>query len=59
MPWMYKNRQVKEGRGWKDDEGVKHPWRWATAWTDKEKRAAGLRWKDEQKNLGEQQDVQN
>lgn len=26
--WQYKNRIIRVGKPWVDDEGTKHPWSW-------------------------------
>ena len=41
--WTYTGLRIKEGRGWTDNNGVKHPAQW-TRWTDAEKTAKGLVW---------------
>jgi hypothetical protein len=41
--WTYSGRVIKQGRGWKDAEGVQHPAQW-NRWTDEEKAAKGLVW---------------
>lgn len=45
MPWKYNNQIIKEGRGWVDSNGVKHPRQWAS-WADADKTAMGLVWED-------------
>ena len=45
--WMYKNRVIREGRSWTDDNGVKHPHNWII-WSDEYKAQMGLVWKDKQ-----------
>ena len=44
MPYIYNGKQLREGRGFTDADGVKHPATWATAWSDEEKAAKGLVW---------------
>lgn len=46
MPWKYSSRTLKEGRGWTDDNGFKHPYNWASAWTDTDKKNWGVTWED-------------
>ena len=45
MPWKYNNRTIRAGKGWIDDNGIKHPSIWMR-WTDAEKKAFGLTWED-------------
>ena len=45
MPWKYKDRIVRAGKAWIDDNGIKHPNIWMR-WTDAEKKAFGLTWED-------------
>tara|TARA_A100001035_G_C27785230_1_gene503998 strand:- start:3002 stop:3577 length:576 start_codon:yes stop_codon:yes gene_type:complete len=45
MPWKYGNKIIKEGRGWTDDAGTKHPYNW-NIWSDADKKAAGLTWEE-------------
>lgn len=44
--WTYTGLRIKEGRGWTDNNGVKHPAQW-TRWSDAEKTAKGLVWVDD------------
>jgi hypothetical protein len=43
---MYKYGQtvIRVGRSWTDNDGIKHPTQWATAWSADEKTAHGLVW---------------
>jgi hypothetical protein len=41
--WTYTGLRIREGRGWTDNNGVKHPAQW-TRWTAEEKAAKGLVW---------------
>ena len=43
--WLYKSKPVKEGRSWKDANGVTHPATWMR-WTRKQKESKGLVWKE-------------
>ena len=43
MPWTHQGKIIREGRGWVDANGVKHPTNWAS-WSDEEKTAKGLVW---------------
>ena len=45
MPWTYQGKIIREGRGWVDANGVKHPTNWAS-WSDEEKTAKGLVWQE-------------
>ena len=45
MPWKYKDRIIRVGKPWVDDNGIKHPSVWMR-WTDDEKKAFGLKWED-------------
>jgi len=44
--WKYQNRVIKVGRGWTDNDGVKHPSTW-NRWSADEKAARGLVWEDD------------
>ena len=44
--WTYTGLRIREGRGWTDNSGVKHPAQW-TRWTAEEKSAKGLVWVDD------------
>ena len=43
MPWKYGSKIIREGRGWTDNAGTKHPYNW-NIWSDADKKAAGLTW---------------
>ena len=43
--WTYQGKQIKEGRAWKNADGIQHPTSWGR-WSDDEKVAAGLVWVD-------------
>lgn len=45
MPWTYNGKNIREGRSWQDDAGIKHPPTWGR-WSDEEKEAKGLVWVD-------------
>ncbi len=45
MPWKLGSKIIKEGTGWVDGNGTKHPATW-TRWSDDEKKAKGLKWED-------------
>jgi hypothetical protein len=44
--WTYCGLRIREGRGWTDNDGVKHPAQW-TRWTLEQKQAKGLVWEDD------------
>ena len=44
MPWKHNGVTIKEGKSWSDGT-YKHPYNWATAWSDKDKKRMGLTWK--------------
>ena len=39
--WTYQGKRIKEGRAWKNADGIQHPTSWGR-WSDSEKVAAGL-----------------
>ena len=43
--WTYQGKRIKEGRAWKNADGIQHPTSWGR-WSDDEKVAAGLVWLD-------------
>lgn len=45
--WKYGETVIRMGRSWVDNDGVKHPVQWATAWSAEEKEAKGLVWVDD------------
>lgn len=45
MVWKHNGREIKIGKSWVSDSGVKHPSVWAR-WSDSEKRDNGLTWED-------------
>jgi hypothetical protein len=47
MAWLYNGRNLKVGKGWTDDNGYKHPYNWATAWSDADKTQWGVTWQDD------------
>jgi len=46
MVWKLNGTAIREGRSWKDANGVTHPRQWSQ-WSDAEKPAAGLAWEDD------------
>ena len=47
MAWLYNGRTLKVGKSWTDDRGYKHPYNWATAWSDEDKEQWGVTWQDD------------
>ena len=47
MAWLYNGRTLKVGKSWTDDNGYKHPYNWATAWSDEDKTQLGVTWQDD------------
>ena len=47
MAWLYNGRTLKVGKGWTDDNGYKHPYNWASAWSDEDKEHWGVTWQDD------------
>jgi hypothetical protein len=45
--YKYGETVIRVGRSWVDNDGVKHPVQWSTAWSDDEKAAKGLVWVDD------------
>lgn len=43
--WTYRNRIIREGRAWTDDNGTQHPANWQV-WSADEKTSKGLVWTD-------------
>jgi len=39
--WTYQGKRIKEGRAWRNADGIQHPTSWGR-WSDAEKVAAGL-----------------
>lgn len=42
MPYKYSGRVIREGKSWKDNDGIAHPANWATAWDAEEKASKGI-----------------
>tara|TARA_R110000751_G_scaffold22781_1_gene63827 strand:- start:85 stop:645 length:561 start_codon:yes stop_codon:yes gene_type:complete len=42
MAYKYGERTLKVGKGWADDNGFKHPYNWASAWSDADKTSWGV-----------------
>ena len=47
MAWLYNGRTLKVGKSWTDDNGYKHPYNWATAWSEEDKEHWGVTWQDD------------
>lgn len=47
MAWLYNGRTLKVGKSWTDDNGYKHPYNWATAWSADDKTQWGVTWQDD------------
>ena len=47
MVWKHNNTIIKEGKAWSDGT-YKHPYNWATAWSDADKKKFNLTWEDEE-----------
>ena len=43
--WTYNGKRIREGRAWRNADGIQHPTSWGR-WSDAEKVAAGLVWVD-------------
>lgn len=44
--WTYQGKRIREGRSWKNADGIQHPTSWGR-WSDDEKVASGLVWSDD------------
>lgn len=47
MAWLYNGRTLKVGKSWTDDNGYKHPYNWASAWSADDKTQWGVTWQDD------------
>jgi len=47
MAWLYNGRTLKVGKSWTDDNGYKHPYNWASAWSEEDKTQWGVTWQDD------------
>jgi len=43
--WIYNGKRIREGRSWKDSDGITHPTSWGR-WSDAEKISKGMVWVD-------------
>ncbi len=46
MPWKYNNTIIRAGKAWVDNNGYKHPYNWASSWSDDDKTNWGVSWED-------------
>ena len=46
MAWLHNGRTLKVGKGWSDGN-YKHPYNWASAWSDEDKEQWGVTWQDD------------
>ena len=46
MPWKYNNTIIRAGKAWVDNNGYKHPYNWASAWSDDDRTNWGVSWED-------------
>ena len=44
MVWKHDGKNLTVGKSWTDKNGFKHPYNWATAWTDQNKKDWGVTW---------------
>ena len=42
MAYKYKNRYLKVGSSWQDDDGFKHPYNWQSSWSAKDLKKWGV-----------------
>ena len=47
MAYKYKERTLKVGKGFTDDNGFKHPYNWASAWSDADKTSWGVTFEED------------
>ena len=47
MVWKHNGNEIKVGSSWTDKNGFKHPYNWASSWSDKDKKNWGLTWTDD------------
>ena len=46
MAWLHNGITLKVGKGWSDGN-YKHPYNWASAWSDEDKEQWGVTWQDD------------
>ena len=44
MVWKHNGNEIKVGSSWTDKNGFKHPYNWASSWSDKDKKDWGVTW---------------
>ena len=47
MVWKHDGKNLTVGKSWTDKNGFKHPYNWATAWTDQNKKDWDVTWTDD------------
>ena len=47
MVWKHDGKNLTVGKSWTDKNGFKHPYNWATAWTDQNKKDWDVTWEDD------------
>ena len=47
MVWKHDGKDLTVGKSWTDKDGFKHPYNWASAWSDKNKKDWGVTWIDD------------
>jgi len=47
MVWKHDGNVINVGSSWTDKNGFKHPYNWATAWTDQNKKDWSVTWTDD------------
>ena len=47
MVWKHNGNEIKVGSSWTDKNGFKHPYNWASSWSDKDKKDWGVTWTDD------------
>ena len=47
MAYKYKDRYLKVGKAWKDDNGIQHPYNWASSWSADDLKKWGITVEDD------------
>ena len=47
MAYKYKERYLKVGKAWQDDDGFKHPYNWSSSWSADDLKKWGVTWQDD------------
>ena len=47
MAYKYKNRYLKVGKAWQDDDGFKHPYNWQSSWSADDLKKWGITVEDD------------